>query len=75
MTDRMPKVIGHFISRRVYDSKLGTKHPINSLTCCRFVDVSNGEELKKGVRWTVRVPNTHEFVVRADACLPRTREK
>lgn len=54
--DRMPTVIGHFISRHVYNSKLGTKHPINTITCCRFVDVSNGKEIKKGLSWTVRFP-------------------
>ena len=54
LVDRMPTIIGHFISRHVYDSKLRTKHSINTLTCCRFVDVSNGKELRKGVSWTVR---------------------
>jgi len=48
---RMPKVIGDFISRQVYDSKLFTKHAIETHTCCRFVDVWNGEEVKKGVSW------------------------
>jgi len=51
--DRMPMVIGHFISSHVYGSKLGTKHPINTLVCCRFVDVSNGKEIKKGLSWMV----------------------
>ena len=54
----MPTVIGDFISRHVYDSKLRTKHSINILTCCRFVDVSNGKETKKGVSWVVRVLDT-----------------
>ena len=58
LLDRMPTVIGYFISRNVYGSKLRTKHSINTLTCCRFVDVSNGKETKKGVSWTVRVPDT-----------------
>ena len=52
--DRMPIVIGDFISRHVYDSKLMTSHAINTLTCCRFVDVRDGEEIKKGVSWMVR---------------------
>jgi hypothetical protein len=51
----MPTVIGHFISRHVYNSELHTKHDINARTCCRFVDVSNGKEFKKGVGWVVSV--------------------
>jgi len=71
----MPTVIGSFISRRVYDSKLRTVHSIRTTACCRFVDVRNGEEVKKGVSWMVRVPGAHQSVVRADAYLPRMREK
>lgn len=58
--DRIPTVIGNFISSRVYDSKLRTEHKIHTLTCCRFVDVHNGEEVKRGVSWTVctAVPST-----------------
>ena len=60
----MPTVIGHFISRKVYSSKLLTKHSIKTLTCCRFVDVSNGEESKKGHSWIVRVDEPKlEFTV------------
>jgi hypothetical protein len=55
VVDRMPTVIGLFISRQVYKSKLRTKHDINTLTCCRFVDVSNGKEFKKGLSWMVRM--------------------
>jgi hypothetical protein len=55
VVDRMPMVIGNFISRNVYNSKLRTKHDINTLTCCRFVDASDGKEFKKGVSWMVRV--------------------
>ena len=51
--DRMPTVIGNFISNHVYDSDLRTQHAINTPTCCRFVDVRNGEEIQKGVSWTV----------------------
>ena len=58
MADRMPTVIGNFISRHVYDSELRTVHSIHTPTCCRFVDVSNGREIKKGVSWMVRVPDT-----------------
>ena len=58
LVDRMPTVIGNFISRHVYDSELRTQHAIESLTCCRFVDVSNGKEAKKGVSWVVRVLDT-----------------
>jgi len=66
VADRMPTVIGDFISRHVYGSKLKTVHSVHAPTCCRFVDVSNGKEFKKGVSWTVRVPDTTQFVVRAD---------
>ena len=55
MVDRMPTAIGSFISHHVYDSKLETEHNINSFTCCRFIDVSNGKESKKGHSWTVCV--------------------
>ena len=55
LADRMPTVIGKFISRHVYDSELRTQHAIESLTCCRFVDVSNGKEAKEGVSWVVRI--------------------
>ena len=48
LLDRMPTVIGTFISRHVYSLKLQTKHSIHTQTCCRFVDVSKGEEIKKG---------------------------
>ncbi|KAF9647979.1 hypothetical protein BDM02DRAFT_3097219, partial [Thelephora ganbajun] len=48
---RMPTVIGNFISRHVYSSRLRTVHHIHHPTCCRFVDVSNGKEIKKGVSW------------------------
>ena len=51
-------VIGHFISRHVYNSKLGTKHPISTLICCRFVDVSSGKEVKRGLSWMVCFPTT-----------------
>ena len=51
----MPMVIGHFISRHVYNSKLLTERDVNTLTCCRFVDVSDGKEVKRGVSWVVRV--------------------
>ena len=51
--DRMPTIIGSFISRHVYDSKLLTVHKIHTQTCCRFVDVRNGEESKKGLSWMV----------------------
>ena len=50
----MPTVIGDFISRQVYDSKLFTEHAITTHTCCRFVDVNDGEEIKRGVSWMVR---------------------
>ena len=56
--DRMPTVIGDFISRHVYDSELRTEHKIHAPTCCRFVNVNNGEEVKRGVSWMV-CPRAH----------------
>ena len=63
--DRMPTVLGGFISRHVYDSKLLTEHAIHTQSCCRFVDVSNGEEIKKGVSWMVRktLPSISPFLM------------
>ena len=50
----MPTVIGNFISRHVYSSRLLTRHTIQTPTCCRFADVRDGQELKTGLSWTVR---------------------
>ncbi|KAF9787500.1 AAA domain-containing protein [Thelephora terrestris] len=47
----MPTVIGNFISRHVYSAQLLTKHSIHTSMCCRFVDVSDGKETKRGVSW------------------------
>lgn len=60
LIDRMPHVIGEFISKHVYRSKLKTHHDDHTETCCRFVDVSNGKEFKKGNSWKVRtiLPST-----------------
>jgi len=73
----MPLVVGDFISRHVYDSKLGTVHPIRTKACCRFVDVSNGKEIKKGVSWVVRLSiQDTDLLCVADIYLPlRTKEK
>ena len=57
----MPIIIGNFISRHVYDSKLKTEHQIDALRCCRFVDVSNGEEIKNGKSWTVCLSSETPF--------------
>jgi len=53
LSDRMPVVIGSFISRNVYSSRLLTHHGIVTPTCCRFVDVRHGWEMKAGHSWTV----------------------
>lgn len=49
----MPRPIGDFISANVYGNKLKTVHEITSPTSCRFIDVSNGQEKKKGCSWLV----------------------
>jgi len=73
----MPLVVGDFISRHVYNSKLGTVHPIRTMACCRFVDVSNGKEIKKGVSWVVRLSlEDADLSCVTDIHLPlRTKEK
>ena len=57
LSDRMPLIIGNFISRHVYSSKLRTEHLIKTLTCCRFVDVNKGNEIRRGMSWTVCLPS------------------
>ncbi|KAF9451888.1 P-loop containing nucleoside triphosphate hydrolase protein [Macrolepiota fuliginosa MF-IS2] len=48
---RMPVPIGKFISQKVYGGRLKTVHPITSNRCCRFVDVSHGQEKRRGTSW------------------------
>ena len=50
----MPHVIGTFISRNVYDSKLLTFHSDTTSKACRFIDVNKGREMKRGHSWVVR---------------------
>lgn len=61
LSDRMPIIIGNFISRHVYHSKLLTEHHINTMSCCRFVDVVGGKEVRKGMSWTVFLPSKLPF--------------
>ncbi|KAG2038451.1 P-loop containing nucleoside triphosphate hydrolase protein [Suillus americanus] len=49
--NRMPLVIGSFISRHVYNQKLMTEHDITSKAACRFLDVKKGKEEKSGKSW------------------------
>ena len=41
----MPTPIGKFVSERVYDSKLYSKHSITSRDCVTFVNAGDGEEV------------------------------
>ncbi|KAA1467651.1 hypothetical protein DENSPDRAFT_257146 [Dentipellis sp. KUC8613] len=50
-TDRMPTVIGNFISNHIYDGRLQTVHKLDSWDTCRFVDISKGKEEKSGHSW------------------------
>ncbi|KAF7424521.1 hypothetical protein PC9H_009828 [Pleurotus ostreatus] len=50
--DRMPVVIGNFISTNVYGSRLRTVHQVRWQQSCLFVDVSNGKEAQQGTSWT-----------------------
>jgi hypothetical protein len=54
--DRMPVLIGEFISRQVYNNKLRTVHHITTTKSCVFVDVANGKEQRKGSSWMVKFP-------------------
>ncbi|KAJ6513133.1 hypothetical protein C8R45DRAFT_812095 [Mycena sanguinolenta] len=49
---RMPRLLGSFIGKYVYDDKLKTVHS-NGAQCCWFVDVK-GTEVAKGRSWIVR---------------------
>jgi regulator of nonsense transcripts 1 len=51
--DRMPVPIGSFISKHVYGGNLKTNHPLISPKTCRFIDVRNSEEEKRGHSWVV----------------------
>jgi len=53
---RMPHFIGNFLSERMYDNALGTKHPNGSKICCRFVDVTPAwqEKGEDGKSWINR---------------------
>ncbi|KAJ3570489.1 hypothetical protein NP233_g4369 [Leucocoprinus birnbaumii] len=48
---RMPLLVGNYISREVYDSRLKSVHSISTNACCRFVDVVNGQEQRMGKSW------------------------
>ncbi|KAK0485263.1 P-loop containing nucleoside triphosphate hydrolase protein [Armillaria novae-zelandiae] len=48
---RIPKPIGDFISERVYKNQLQTDHKILSKNCCRFVNVSGGQEEERSKSW------------------------
>lgn len=51
----MPHPVGRFVSKHVYDSKLETKHKIDSKFCLRFVDIEGSEE-KEGLSTKVCLP-------------------
>ncbi|CAL1716325.1 unnamed protein product [Somion occarium] len=48
---RMPKPIGDFLSRRVYDGKLNSQHTISTKTSCRLADIKLSQERKSGTSW------------------------
>ncbi|KAI6155126.1 P-loop containing nucleoside triphosphate hydrolase protein [Pisolithus tinctorius] len=51
---RIPRVLGDFISQRVYNGKLKTCHANSVSLPCRFVDVERGHEERSGKSWIVR---------------------
>ena len=77
LSDRMPAVIGNFISRHVYSSRLSTHHRIVTPNCCRFVDVRHGKEAKTGHSWTVRSLLEHGplFMLKSTYCLEPSRNQ
>ncbi|RXW22819.1 hypothetical protein EST38_g3023 [Candolleomyces aberdarensis] len=48
---RMPVSIGSFISKHVYGGKLNTSHSGTLRKPCRFIDVRNSNEEKRGHSW------------------------
>ncbi|KAJ7212891.1 P-loop containing nucleoside triphosphate hydrolase protein [Mycena haematopus] len=50
---RMPAPIAKFISASMYDRKLHSQHPINSMNCLAFIDVVKGTETSRALSWTV----------------------
>ncbi|KXN88608.1 ATP-dependent helicase upf1 [Leucoagaricus sp. SymC.cos] len=48
---RMPIAIGNVISQRVYNGLLKSVHPITSKLGCRFINVTNGREQRRGKSW------------------------
>lgn len=51
----MPVPIGAFISANVYNNRLKSEHDIKTPSSCRFVNVANGKEEKKGHSWMVTI--------------------
>ena len=70
--DRLPRVIGDFISDSVYQGELSTCHEITDLKACRFIDVKGGDEVKQGHSWVVSLASLR-CCCRADGT--RTVEK
>lgn len=55
----MPRPIGEFISKHVYDGQLKTEHSITRASAClRFVDI-DGHEKKHGVSTEVSAPRKY----------------
>lgn len=53
MIDRMPALIGDFISRMVYDNRLRSYHSNHSHSACQFIDVVGSQELRSGESYWV----------------------
>ncbi|KAI6042877.1 AAA domain-containing protein [Pisolithus marmoratus] len=50
-SDRIPRVIGDFISQKIYNGKLKTCHANSISFPCRFIDVERGQEKQSGKSW------------------------
>ncbi|KAJ3928828.1 MAG: P-loop containing nucleoside triphosphate hydrolase protein [Lentinula lateritia] len=53
---RMPVPLGNFISQKVYEGRLKSRHKTTSHNSVRFVNTPRGVEKKKGSSWTVSYP-------------------
>jgi len=56
LADRLPVRLGDFISGKVYNGKLQSKHEIAGYSCIAFIDVWKGKEMRRGSSYLVSEP-------------------
>ncbi|KZT73689.1 hypothetical protein DAEQUDRAFT_743114 [Daedalea quercina L-15889] len=59
---RMPKPVGTFISKHVYNGRLKTSHEVTSRRSCILVDIHHGKETKSNNSW-INVAEADAIVV------------